>query len=518
MILYLLCLGIFFFSKRYTLDRTAEIVNSVLTQVRHRLADKVRLTELSTLEKYGTATVYARMTQDATTISNMSTLIINGAQGLVMIFFTLLYIASLSLWSFVLIALGLAFGMFYYVGHAETVRVMWQEISAKDTLFFEKLGHILEGFNEININRRKNEDVFKAFSKVNQESRVYRTTMAQHYNITLIFTEILFYLLLGIILFVLPKLHAEHTVVITKVVTSVMFIIGPLEGIIFSIPGFANSNNSARNIMELEAQLEEDLKTLREQHLDRYSPAAYEQLPFEHQMEAKGLCYQYPTKSGNGPGFRVGPIDLTVRKGELIFVTGGNGSGKSTFLKLLTGLYKPFEGHIELDGGEGRRGRTVDAQHYQQYQNLFSVIFSDYHLFDKIYGVEREIDPAEVKALLAGMEISEDKTSYKNGAFTNIRLSSGQKKRLALITVLLEDKPIYIFDEVASDLDPAFRDKFYFDILRELKSGGKTVFVVSHDQQYWRAADRLIQFRDGAMHELTKEEVVSLAAITLKQD
>lgn len=515
LVMYLLCLGVFLYTKRYILNRSSEIVESIVNRIRHRIADKVRLTELVTLEKYGAATIYARISQDATIISNASTTIINGVQQSIMIVFTLLYIASISLWSFGFVVAGLAVGMFYYVSHSSAFRSMWQKVSQKETEFFDKLNHILNGFNEININRRKNEDVFNAYVEVNNTAKAYRIATSKRYNTTLIFLEVFIYMLMGVILFALPRLHAEHSEVVIKVVAAVLFTVGPLEGIIYAIPALANASNSARNVMDLEAQLEEDMKKEREQ-VDNRSAAAYRALPFENRITLKGLRYQYPSRNGYGQAFEVGPVDLSVRKGELVFVTGGNGSGKSTFLKLLTGLYKPDSGRIVLDDEEGRGGKVVAPQNYQQYKNLFSIIFSDYHLFDKIYGVEREISPEEVNALLEGLGLSEEKTTYKDGAFTNTRLSSGQKKRLALATVLLEDKPIYIFDEVAADLDPEFRDKFYYEILQELRARNKTVIVVSHDQQYWNASDRLLQFQDGMMRELSREEVRSLVQMAVK--
>ncbi|MEI6411728.1 MAG: cyclic peptide export ABC transporter [Bacteroidota bacterium] len=515
-VMYLLCLGIFFYSKKYTLDRSSEIVEMVINRLRLRLVDKVRLTELVTLEKYGTATLYARITQDATTISNISTIIINSLQQSIMIVCTLLYIAAISMWSFLIIVAGLALGLMSYMNHSAVFQAMWQEVSRKETSFFEKLNHILRGFNEININRRKNEDVYNEYVRVNNALRSQRLKTSKMYNVTLTYTQILFYLLLGAILFVLPRLQADNSAaVIMKVVSSVLFIIGPLEGILYSIPGLASANNSANNIMDLEAQLEEELKKQKEQQINHHAPEAYQLMPFEHQIDLRGLEYQYKNNgwNGNGASFKVGPINLTIRKGELIFITGGNGSGKSSFAKLLTGLYKPAMGQIIIDGTEdGRGGIEVNMRNYQQYQNLYSIIFSDFHLFDKVYGLEHTLDPVEVNALLQSMNLSSEKTSYKDGAFTNIHLSSGQKKRLALTTVLLEDKPIYFFDEVASDLDPEFRDKFYYEILSELKARNKTVIVISHDQQYWNVPDRLLQFQDGRMRELSKTEVVALVS------
>ena len=123
-----------------------------------------------------------------------------------------------------------------------------------------------------------------------------------------------------------------------------------------------------------------------------------------------------------------------------------------------------------------------------------------------------------MNALLKSLGMPEEKTTYKDGAFTSIHLSSGQKKRLALATVMLEDKPIYVFDEVAADLDPDFRDKFYFEILQEMKARNKTILVVTHDQQYWNACDRLIQFQDGMVRELSKQEVRTLVEMAVMEE
>lgn len=154
----------------------------------------------------------------------------------------------------------------------------------------------------------------------------------------------------------------------------------------------------------------------------------------------------------------------------------------------------------------------VTPLNYQQYRNLFSTIFTDFHLFDKLYGVE-EVNPAVVNKLLENMELPEEKVQFKNDTFTNLHLSSGQKKRLALTTAIMEDKPIYIFDEVAADLDPEFRDKYYYELLMELKERGKMVIVVSHDRHYWTVPDRLLEMRNGQIRELSREEIDSLLAL-----
>ena len=82
-----------------------------------------------------------------------------------------------------------------------------------------------------------------------------------------------------------------------------------------------------------------------------------------------------------------------------------------------------------------------------------------------------------------------------------IDLSRGQRKRLALLTAYLEDRPFYIFDEWSSDQDPVFRKIFYTQILPELKARGKAILVISHDDPYFHLADRCIKMEDGKLQQ-----------------
>jgi len=95
--------------------------------------------------------------------------------------------------------------------------------------------------------------------------------------------------------------------------------------------------------------------------------------------------------------FQTGPLNLTINKGEVTFITGGNGSGKSTLLKLLTGLYPLDQGNIELNT------QQLAAEDFQNYRELFSVVFNDFHLFKRLYGLN-ENSEALINEWLAIME------------------------------------------------------------------------------------------------------------------
>jgi putative pyoverdin transport system ATP-binding/permease protein len=165
-----------------------------------------------------------------------------------------------------------------------------------------------------------------------------------------------------------------------------------------------------------------------------------------------------------------------LRSGELVFITGGNGSGKSTFLKLLAGLYEPDSGEILLDGVR------VDDSNREAYRSLIAAIFVDYHLFERLYGIA-DPEPGEVDRLLEQFRLF-DKTRLAGGTFTHLDLSGGQRKRLALIVSLLEKRPILLLDEWTADQDPDFRRKFYDELLPTLQQAGATIVVITHDDRY----------------------------------
>ena len=188
--------------------------------------------------------------------------------------------------------------------------------------------------------------------------------------------------------------------------------------------------------------------------------------------------------------FMIGPISLDFRSGELVFLVGGNGSGKSTLAKIITGLYPPESGGIFLDG------RPITNENRDDYRQLFSVVFSDFYLFEDLLGLEAVNLDAQARDYLVQLHLHH-KVKIENGAFSTTALSQGQRKRLALLTAYLEDRPFYLFDEWASDQDPLFKELFYTQLLSDLKSRGKTVLVITHDEKYFHLADRLIKLEDG---------------------
>jgi putative ATP-binding cassette transporter len=243
-------------------------------------------------------------------------------------------------------------------------------------------------------------------------------------------------------------------------------------GIVQTIPILQAADVASDNIERLEAKLR---AIVGETQVESLEPRSR----FD-KIEMRDVVFSYMDKSSEAV-FRVGPLNFTLHSGDIVFISGGNGSGKSTFLKLLAGLYEPDSGELLLDGVR------VDDTNRDAYRALIAAIFVDYHLFQRLYGIA-DPGPGEINRLLTQFRLT-DKTRLTGGEFTTLDLSGGQRKRLALIVSLLEKRPILLLDEWTADQDPDFRRKFYDELLPELKQAGETVVVITHDDRYLAELD-----------------------------
>lgn len=485
-----LSITLFVYSLRYILYESTRISEAAICSVRLRLADKIRRSDLLALESIGEADIHARISRDTAAIGQAARPLFAAAQGAVMIVFTMVYIAAVSWVAMLLCLVLIAGGTVKYLRDRKAYDEGLKDASSQEDELFNSLNGLLKGFKELRINKLKSDDVFEEFQSTSKRVREVRTGINILFSNNIIFVEMFFVILLGAVAFVLPVLSTSFSGSATKIVAAILFFFGPLGNVVSMIPVLSQVNVNVGNLQRLEATLDEALAT----SIGHEASPLVELSSFNSiRFEGVGFAYRAPDGSAT---FQVGPIDGEVRRGEILFLIGGNGSGKTTFLKLFTALYPPAEGSIRIDDVE------VGPDNIQSYRNLFSAIFSDFHLFDKLHGLS-DAAPERVNKLLELMEISH-KTAFSNGRFTNTHLSTGQRKRLALVVSYLEDKPVYIFDEVAADQDPRFRGYFYETLLPELKRAGKTVVVVTHDDRYFHIADRVLQMDYGKLSDLPR--------------
>lgn len=479
LVMFILTIVIFATGQWHLMTTAATEVEKILDRLRVRLADKIRRCDLQPLEEIGRTLIYASVNKETAIISQSALMLIMSAQAAILIFFTAAYVAMLSMIAFGLTIVITVILGFVHVRRAKTLNVELHETMKRENDLFTALTHLLEGFKEVRLNRSRSDDLFAHYQEISRSAAERKTRTQAQIARMFIFSQLSFYLLLGVVVFVVPRFNDTYAADVVKITTAVLFLVGPISSLVGTMPNLAQADAACENIALLDARLDQVLTRTS----DRVEPMkAFREISFENVV----FHYDDPVY---GSTFTVGPINFTLREGETVFISGGNGSGKSTFLKLLTALYYPQQGIVRVDG------RTLTAETFDAYRSLFATVFTDYHLFDRLYGLF-DVPQAEIQEQLELIEMT-GKTRVSDGAFETLDLSGGQRKRIALLISLLEDRPICVFDEMAADQDPAFRRKFYLEILPLLKEQGKTVVAVTHDDRYFGDADRLLKMDEG---------------------
>lgn len=497
--LYMVAFALFLYAQWFAFERAIITIEDAIYNIRIRLTHKIQQVELPFMEEKGSHSLYARFTQSDTMISQAIPQITGAAQMSILLIFSFLYLAYISPLSFLISMAGILVGAFLFLAKTRRIKALLQEVKQKEVSYFKSISHLINGFKEIKINRQKGQAILQSIAIESAEIEKIKIEVGKQESRLWGHGRVLVYTLLPILIFIIPSISEMHTDNIYKISSTILFITGPIAILINIMPVLNRVNLSIDEIESLEVEMDKAIMTeLSGKHKLSHSETntgddqKVSESIFTHfkEISMKGVSFSYPK---NGADFIAGTFNETIHKGELLFIVGGNGSGKSTYLKLLTGLYFPEKGGLFVDS------IGIDKTSYPDYRDLFSAIFTDFHLFDKFYGIE-DISSQKVNYWLEKMKM-QDKVEYQDGGFTRTSLSTGQRKRLAFIAAMLEDKPILVMDEFAADQDPQFREYFYETLLPEIKTRGKTVIAVTHDDHYFHVADRLLKMEEGRMVE-----------------
>jgi len=476
---YLLFLITSIQSKHMAIRYTEEIVS----EIRKKIIEKIKSIDVLTYEKLDLSNIYNVLTIDTQNVADIVDILWYLFNCLIISLFILLYISYFSQMTLIYVFTFLL--LCFVVYEINLIRVISRVKKARinERKLFHYVNDLLFGFKELKINQKKC-DHFYDHSVLNSISIIQKMKTRAGYAIAdgILLPEMTWLISLFIIIYLSTTFSFLSNDALIKSLQIMIYI--PITYILEQLPFVAMANISVKRIHDLEKMID-NIQVKNE--TKKSTKEAFDPIAVFNEIIFQNLCFHY-TDSCGIKQFTVGPINFSMKKGDIVFITGGNGSGKSTLLKMITGLYPPFSGSIQIDSQE------IDMS---EHRHLFSPIFSDFHLFDRLYGL-KSIDSKKINHLIKDMKLQK-KVSFVNGGFSTHDLSTGQKKRLALISALLEDKPIYIFDEWAAEQNFEFREYFYKTLLFNIKEKGKTIIAVTHDDQYFHLADKLISLEYGAI-------------------
>ena len=465
--LFVVALYLFIKTQVYVTTTITGEIEAVIHRLRVRLMDQIRHSELLAVDRIGRSRIISAITGDTAVLTQASNTLCYSVQAPILIVFVAIYVAYLSFSAFAVSAVivTIAGAMF----HLRSRRLTEQRATAieHERRLFDRIADFLDGFKEVRLHAARSDDLFDDAVEVSRAAaNIKIRTQAETFKL-IASAQSYMYLCLAAVVFIVPTFSETLSgEAITKTTTALLFVIGACFGLVQSIPILLNANSAADRLAKLEADFRVTIST---EAVPAKVPKRFDKI------EMRNVVFRYSDNSSDTT-FKIGPLDFTLRSGELVFVTGGNGSGKSTFLLLLAGLYPPDSGEITLDDA------PVDDSTRDQYRALISGIFFDYHLFRRPYGIH-DPDPAEVDRLLHQFRL-ENKTGLSDGEFRTLDLSGGQRRRLALVVSLLEKRPIMLLDEWTAEQDPEFRRKFYEELLPAIMQAGATVVVITHDDRY----------------------------------
>ncbi|UZE15799.1 cyclic peptide export ABC transporter [Pseudomonas sp. B21-054] len=464
---------------------------ALLTALGHRVVYELRLqmvkrlldTSIEQLEKIGEASLYATLSKDIVSIGQAFNRLPFVFYNTVLMLGGCLYMAWLS-WQLLLICVvGLGLGTWLAHGWFNKMRQLMKHVRETDDRLYAAYQGAIEGRFELALNARRKERFYSLdLQPAAEYARRNEVHADRYWTLSLNWTVALILALAGG-LFAAGAWLGLGNGVIAAFVLVLMFLRMPLNDLIGSLPTLVAGNVSLAKIETLAFADYRTEFTAQTGQADVRQPM----------LELQGLGYDYP-HAADDYGFRLGPVDLSVAKGEILFIVGGNGSGKSTLAKLLTGLYEPSAGTLHLQGVE------ITPQLRDWYRAHFSTVFSSFYLFERLVGPNGDFDMDLAQAWLERLRMERKVTIDKQGGLSTTRLSQGQRKRLALLVALVEERPILLLDEWAADQDPGFRGFFYQELLPELKAQGKTIIAISHDDRYFSIADRVLKCDGGQLY------------------
>ena len=498
-VLTLIAYGLFSVLASYSISK---LTQTTIHKLRISLAKKILTTDFQKIER-NKVKILPVLTTDMQTFSYSIENLPHVLTGVATVLGCYAYLFWLS-WELTLITIGFFLLMIpilkivlpVFSKYSKISRDIWNDL-------FKQFDGLVNGLKELSLNEKmRSSYINELIIPTSEKQNLYNIKENIVGTFSSKIMDIILLLGIGFLLFLVKFTGIVEFSFFGEFLMIVLFTVAPLSTASGFLRSIKSTEAALSKIEELGLDLEKELKNEKTGFNNK------EWLTHQPLIELKEATYDYLSESTDEK-FSLGPLNIRIHKNEVVFIVGGNGSGKTTLAKVLTGLY-------DLSGGEIiYKGETVTIGNLNAYRNEFSVIFTDFYLFDDLGYLDGNRVKDEFESIISKLLLS-GKISINDNKLSTLDLSQGQKKRLALLKVLLEDNDIYLFDEWAANQDVHFKAIFYEQILPELCNAGKTVIVISHDDSYFHHAHRLIALKDGELKEDRKlvEEIAGVKSVT----
>lgn len=455
-----------------------------------RITGRLPRLPLLEYEALGRGTLVTRILGDGNQVASCRRVVFGVLSGGLRLVLGALFALSVSTEASAASFVGLILIGVVALGQLGALQAGFRAVAPDDARMYELLRGQVRGGVALKVHRPRSQAIGRAFDGISERVRALRVAIFSGFYERQFAGDALLYGLLGVNAFALPLVADVTSEDVRELNMITLWLVLGVVKLVSGLPRLASTGTALARLQDLEARLDEPRlePPVQEADLDGGPFAGF------HDIGVEALEFRYPLTAGR-PAFPLGPVSVVLRRGELVFITGSNGSGKSTFARLLAGLYRPQAGRITVDGV------AVDDDNLGAFRALFATIFVEHCLFERTHGLTPEAE-ARAPALLAAFGIA-DKTCIADGRISNRSLSTGQRKRLAMVLAQLSDKPILLLDEWAADQDPEFRQVFYDTLLPTLRDEGRLVIVITHDDAYFDRADRRLRFASGALVEVS---------------
>jgi len=477
---------IFLVSTYFARVRAHVVINRIQREMRAKMSQGLLAADVNFLLRRDHGQVYSVITREITEVSVAAVSVLESIESILLLSLCIPYLFWVSWLTAAVTLSAILIGLMGYVIFDLPARRLVVHANNAAAIFCDRVDDMLSGWMELRLRSSRRRalqgDTYQAIDEISD----YSVRAERYFSASLVLAQSALIALLCFIVVLLPLLQGAGPTEMFQVLTVVLLTYGPIELIFATLPRLSRSDAAYAKVKDVEQALTA-ARTERNVAAEGKAPQSFRKIELRGVVASVG--------EGGRPGareaeaFALGPVDLTLVPGEVLFICGGNGAGKSTLLALIAGLRHPDKGQLVLDGTQ------VTADNVAAYRELFSAVFSGFHLFDRTFGLDAG-EVAKLNAEITKLGLA-DRVQVLEGRFSNLSLSSGQKRRLALAVARAESRPIIILDEFAADQDPANRAFYYDELIPQMARDGHLVIAVTHDDHQFDKCDRLVKMDAG---------------------